>query len=119
MFATCSQTFPCSVAYPRFCLRVVLWNSALPRRILCGEKCLLGENSRPLYPHRPCSTQETGILVTDSGGIRNDALTIRFCLAPTNSVPSTIRTHRFAKLVIRSSGTDPPSLTSSTITFFV
>ena len=57
--------------------------------------------------------------MTDSGGMRNDALTIRFCLAPTSSVPSTIRTHLFAKLVIRSSGTDPPSLTSSTITFFV
>src|SRR5512141_1337425 len=113
MSATCAQTFPCSEAYPRFCLSVVLWNSALSRRILCGEKYLLGANSRPLYPHRPCSTQETGILVTDSGGMRNDALTILFCLAPTSSVPSTIRTHLFAKLVIRNSGTDPPSLISS------
>jgi len=60
MSATCSQTFPCSVAYPRFCLRVVLWNSALSLRSCAARNVARNGTPAPCTPTCP-SHAGTGI----------------------------------------------------------
>ena len=66
------------------------------------------------YDHRPCSTQLTGITRVDWAATRMVVLTIRFCLAPTSSSPSRIRTIFSARLITRRSGTEPAASTSGT-----
>src|SRR5262249_49887305 len=73
------------------------------------EKCL------DLYRQRPCSTQLTGIVVLLRAATSTEVFSTRFCLAPRSSSPSRNRTRESPVLFTSKFGTEPPSLTSSTV----
>ena len=82
----------------------------------CGERVLPEAKCLLVCRQRPCSTQLTGTLIFDLAGTRIDVFRMRFCLAPRSSSPSRKRTRQSPVFSTRSSGTEPPSLTSWTAT---
>lgn len=60
------------------------------------------------YPHRPASTHETGIGISDAAATRTVTLSTRPCLAPERCSPSRIGTGSFPRFRTTSWGTTPP-----------
>src|SRR4030043_924981 len=64
---------------------------------------------------RLCSVQLTGMTVSDFSLTRIEVLRTRFCWAPASSSPSRRRTDISPLFMTLSSGTEPPELTSVTL----